>query len=294
MQLKDFFAKNGIPILLSAAVLASAAYIYSYGTGGYIIGFSLFAAVYSCALFALYEALRKINKVILSTLAEIISIAVITAIGYRLFETDMGTAAVWFMEPSRFTVIYAGNIAGLILVAGLPIISSVYYFTRVRFRLLFVFLVCMCPFCLFAKTFTSIPVLYTIIITTLFFLLMISLNNGGFEIMRRKGIAASAGVFMLAVTMLASFMPKIQYAPYREQFDELITGISIGAAGKQDFSSFASSSAQSVSDDDRVVFYIYGDNPVRIKRQCYNRYDSRTAAWGYEGEWETGWNNWQS
>ena len=294
LQLKDFFAKNGIPILLSTAVLASAAYIYSYGTGGYVIGFSLFAAVYSCALFALYEALHKINKVILSTLAEIISIAVITAVGYRLFETDMGTAAVWFMEPSRFTVIYGGNIAALILIAGLPIISSVYYFTRVRFRLLFVFLVCMCPFCLFAKTFTEIPVLYTIIITTLFFLLMISLNNGGFEIMKQKGIAASAGVFMLAVTMLASFLPKMEYAPYREQFDELITGISIGAAGKQDFSSFASSSAQSVSDDDRVVFYVYGDNPVRIKRQCYNRYDSRTASWGYEGEWETGWNNWQS
>ena len=294
LQLKDFFAKNGIPILLSAAVLASAAHIYSYGTGGYIIGFSLLAAVYSCALFAVNEALRRKNNTVLSTLIELIIFVVAAAFGFGLFETDPGMAAVWFMEPSRFTVIYPGNIAGLILVAGLPIISSVYYFTRVRFRLLFVFLVCMCPFCLFAKTFTSIPVLYTIVITTLFFLLMISLNNGGFEIMKQKGIAASAGVFMLAVTMLASFLPKIEYAPYREQFDELITGISIGAAGKQDFSSFASSSAQSVSDDDRVVFYIYGDNPVRIKRQCYNRYDSRTASWGYEGEWETGWNNWQS
>ena len=65
LQLKDFFAKNGIPILLSTAVLASAAYIYSYGTGGYVIGFSLLAAVYSCAFFALNEVLRRKNNYIL-------------------------------------------------------------------------------------------------------------------------------------------------------------------------------------------------------------------------------------
>ena len=291
-----FWAENLIPMLLSASVVSSTAYVYACGSGAAAILFALISGLYSLLLFTIYEKLRGIGKTWISTIAIIILLFAVQAISTRLIDTrgfnDLG---LWFMEPSRFTVIHYGNTFALIGLMGFLLISCLYYFTRVRYRGVFVFLICLCPFCLFAKTFTDIPVIFPIIIMTLFFFIMTANTaSAGIRLDAGRGALMSALAFVLAVTVIASFFPKAENAPYREQFDAFITGVSIGAAGAADFTDFADSSSNTTAgDDDEVVFCFYGENPEYVKRQCFNMYNLEGNTWSYYGDSDTGSSGWR-
>lgn len=289
--MKEFLIKNTVPVLLNTVVVSGMAYIYTYGDGWLILLFTLFAFILSAALFVLFEFLRKKNKIWLNTIVVSSVYILALVVSNRLMNND---AMLWFMEPARFTVVYTNNISALVILAGTVLGASMYYFTRIKYRRLLVFLICICTFALFAKTFTDIPVIYTILITTLYFLLMID-NNSGEGLLRNRSFYISTVFFMVVVTVIASFSPKIEFAPYREEFDELITGINIGGNGQQNFNDFTDSSANTTPDNNsEVIFYIYGDNPKYIKRQCFDFYSKDEQVWRYGFDNLDGYNNWES
>jgi transglutaminase-like putative cysteine protease len=288
-------ADNIAPILLSTAVVSSTAYIYACGIASAALWFAAISAVYSLVLFLVYDKLRSIGKNWLTTIVVLGSFLVIQFLGFALADMrSVNDIGLWFMEPSRYTELHYGNTYMLIAILGFVLISCLYYFTMVRYRGIYVFLICMCPFCLFAKTFTDIPVIFPIIIMTLFFFIMTG-HSGSANANYGKGLIKTVLAFVLAVTVIASFFPKMTTTPYREEFDEFITGVSIGAAGRADFSDFTdnSSGATSKNDDETVIMSFYGDNPLYIKRQCFNIYDRDTNTWGYYGNSNEGHSNFQ-
>lgn len=290
--MKEFLKRNGFPIILLTTVLSGCAYIYSCGIGLIIIGFIAFSLIYSFLLFGFFDFLKKKNNKLLTAALSAVFVIVhfigaISAIG-----TDYVTYFKWFLEPSDFRQVFIGYIFALLLFMGSILGSGIYYFTRIRYRAIYIFLIMMCPFALFAKTFTAIPVIYTIILVTTFFVIVIT-NNTGFSFAKGSGFYVTLGILMTVVTIVSAFFPKLRYAPYREDFDELITGISIGAAGKADFSTFSDSSATGGSDDETILYRLYGDNPLRIRRQCFNSYNAEEGVWGYYGNANNGNNGWK-
>ncbi len=299
---REHLAANIVPVLLSTAVMSATTYIYVHSSDTAVMMYTLLSFLFSAITFEIYELLRNYGKVWLTTIFVLVFMNACVMGGFRLIDS-FGGFTQWFMEPSVFTSIYYGRTTAVLLVIGMVLISCLYYFTRVRYRGVFVFLICLCPFCLFAKTFTDIPVIFPIIIMTLFFMIMMS-HKGGSE---SSGEAATAkigarsrytvlGAFLLVVTVIASFMPKLEFAPYREQFDEFVTGVTISTAqAVADFSDFNDSSSTSTSNDDTtIVFYFRGDNPVFLKRQSFNMYDSGEHLWKYDIEDnENGYSNWE-
>lgn len=290
--MKAFIKENGFPILLSTTVLSGGAYIYCCGVGGVILGFIVFSLVYSSLIFGMFEFFRKKDNKILSAVGTAAFCILSLFAAVLSFDTDGNTLFKWFLEPSDFNQVYPGNITALILCFGCVLGGGIYYFTRIRYRAVYIFLIIICPFALFAKTFTVIPVIYTIILVTLFFIIMIY-NNSSITFGTGSGFYGTVGIFMVIVTLAASFFPKLEYAPYREEFDELITDMSIGGAGKADYNSFSDTSATGGSDDETVLYRIYGDNPERIRRQCFNKYDASKNVWGYYGDMNNGRNAWR-
>ncbi len=289
-SIKSLFAENTAPALLSAAVMSSASYVYACGSGIVALLFALMSTVYSAVLFALYEFLRRRGKTWLTVVTVTAVMTAVNAAAVAIIR-DPSQVGLWFMEPSRFTRVYYDNSTAFILSVGFILISCLYYFTRVRYRGLFVFLICMCPFCLFAKTFTEIPVLFPVLIMTLFFFIMMS-NSKAAKVTAKSRYGA-AFPFIFVVTAIAAFAPKIQYAPYREVFDEFVTGVSLSTAGIADLSDFSDSSSNTTSrDEDTVVFRFDGDNPGLVKRQCFNIYDRATNTWGYYGNANEGSSGW--
>lgn len=298
----EIITDNLAPVLLSTAVISAMSYIYVRSYGVAVIAYTLMSFVLACFIFALYELLHRAGKTWLSVISVIL--LMLLSMGSSYLAEKPGEVLLWFMEPSRFTQIYYGRTASLVLMFGAILISCLYYFTRVRYRGVFVFLICLCPFCLFAKTFTDIPVLFPIIIMTLFFFIMAGnrgnsgdasaagsagINMSGRPI-GRKGRVLAVTSFVIAVTVIASFFPKLSFSPFRKVFDEFVTGVTISAAeAAADFSGFSDSSSSMVSEEsDRVVYYFYGDNPVLLKRQCFNYYDGKGQKWKYYGDSNTG------
>lgn len=297
--LKELFAGSIIPILLSSAVMSATTYIYVHSHAEMVAFYSFFGLAFSAMIFCIYDVFRRIGKTWLTTIVVIVLANVCVVAGLRRIE-EFGGFARWFMEPDVYSRIYHGRTVAVLLVLGIILVSCLYYFTRIRYRDVFVFLICMCPFCLFAKTFTDIPVIYPIIIMTLFFFIMTNRNSGGEDFADKnaaKGRYAAEGAFVIVVTIIASFMPKLEFAPYRENFDEFVTGVTISAAqAAADFTDFNDSSSDSTSNDDTtIVFYLRGDNPVLLKRQSFNLYDRSEHVWKYdEMDSSNGYSNWSS
>lgn len=287
----NFLKQNTVPMLLFTVLCSSTATIYAGSEPMVIALFTLFGAGYALLLFAMYEALRRLGKTPITVLAVAALLAAVLFLGMRLFETDPVQTTQWVLEPQNMYRVYPGNIAALLLIVGAVLGSALYYFTAIRYRAVFVFLICMCPFSLFAKTFTDIPVICIILIATLFFILMILKASGASAVYGTRSFLVF-GAFVIAVASASAFLPKLESAPYREDFDELITGIRIGGAGGADFNGFSNASSYATSDDDEtVLFRVYGENPGLIKRQCFNIYRPETDQWEYYGESDTGYNN---
>ncbi len=274
-------------------LFSSIIYIYADASPLTVLLLTLFSGIYSLFLFAVLDIFRRINKPFIAA-AGVFGLLILSLfIGFFCIDSGVNMLYQWFFEPDKMSGIYVGNIFTLIFICGFVLGSAMYYFTRIRFRVIFVFLICMCPFSLYAKTFTDIPVIYIILIATLFFVLLIMKQSIEISSADKK-TAMVLGGFIAAVVVTAAFVPKLQYAPYRDQFDELITGINIGRTGNgTDFNSYSDSSSYSTSDDDEIVFTISGDNPGLIKRQCFNLYNPSDGTWSYYGESETGYNNWE-
>ncbi len=297
-------ADNLAPVLLSTAVISAMVYIYVHSYGVAVIAYSLMSFALACIIFAIYEFLHHIGKNWLTVI--VVIVMVILGMSASFLSEKPGEMLLWFMEPSRFTQIYYGRSASLVLMFGTVLISCLYYFTRVRYRGVFVFLICLCPFCLFAKTFTDIPVLFPIIIMTLFFFIMAgnrragdvdaaggTITNDSGKAVGNKGSILAVTAFIIVVTVIASFSPKLAFAPYRKVFDEFVTGVTISAAeAAADFSGFSDSSSSMVSEEsDKIIYYFYGDNPVFLKRQCFNYYDGKNQNWSYFGDSDKGRSN---
>ena len=262
-RLREFLKRCGIPILLLTVLFSSVIYIYACGDKGIFISLTAVSLVYFTLLMALLDFLQRLGKTWLTTIIILVLQAISVVIGGGLIETNYMDTMQWFFEPSKFPEVYTGNILSLLLLVGFVLGDSLYYFTRVRFRPVFVFLICMCPFSLFAKSFTEIPVLFTILIITLFFLLIIT-NQAKNTSFRGKNRYLAITVFIAVITAGAALMPKLEYAPYREQFDELITGVNVNVASQIDFNNFTDSSSftSSSDDEDEVLYTISGTNPT--------------------------------
>ncbi len=285
---KNFIVDNTVPVLLLTVLFSSVIFIYSLSDKFVFTGVTLFAFIYSALLFLMLDLLKRTGKTWLSTIAIIFCLFMSLSFGGSFIETNYADTGQWFFSPDNFSQIYVGNIISVIIMFGFVLGSALYYFTQVRFRAVYVFLICLCPFSLFAKSFTDIPVLFTILIITLFFVLVISKETAGRWFCGKNRYAAVAA-FIVAVSVSAAFLPKLENAPYREEFDEAITGINIAGPAGMDFNDFSESSSSSKSDDTEEVLYtFYGDNPVLIKRQCFNAYNSEENIWEYYGDVTTG------
>lgn len=291
-RLTSFLDHCTLPVLLLTVLFSSVVYIYACGDMLIFGGITLLSFLYFALLLAELEYLHNLNKTWVTTLVTLVELAVSLIIGTRLIETIHTDTIQWFFEPSKFPQVYVGNIVSLLLLVGFVLGDAMYYFTRVRFRSMFVFLICMCPFSLFAKSFTDIPVIFTILIITLFFLLVIVNETRNSRFFGKNRYIAIA-VFIGIITAGAAFMPKLEFAPYREEFDELITGVNMNIANRVDFNQFTENSSYTSSPDDeeKILYTFSGDNPMYVKRQCFNSYNSQSTLWGYEGDSLTGFNN---
>jgi len=283
------------PLLLSFTALASILYIYEDAAK---LPLTLAAVlVLDFGFFFVYEKLRLFNKkfvtFIVIAAVEFLTLYVATRLigrGYGVFREFNA----WFFRTEEEATYRPMFITAIALLFTAFISAAVYYFSVVRYNAFYLMLTCMVTFALYAKTFTEIPFLFPSLIIALF--LFISIENRWYKIGAHKALSygrfvAVGSVFVAIAAYAAGFFPPAEETPYREKFDEFITGQNIAAimvnVGDTDYQldSDMSGGRSDGGDDEKVLFRVKSDAPFYLKRQTFNNWNGQ--AWEYYDRYPT-------
>jgi len=281
------------PCLLSFTVLTSILYIYEQPAKLPFTAAAVFALNF--VFFVLYEKLRLFNKKPVTFIAIVLTEALTVCVSRVLMDIhgygSFREFNAWFFRTGDEILYYPSFIAGIIVLFAAFVSAAVFYFTVVRFNSVYLMMTCMVSFALYAKTFTAIPFIFPSLIIALF--LFISIENrwyktGAKNAMSYKKYLAAGACFVALSAYLAGLLPPAESTPYREKFDEFITGQSI-AAIRIDISDplnaldgDTSGGKPDESDADKVLFKLEGENPGFLRRQVFDNWDGEH--WNFRNE----------
>ncbi len=302
-SISAFFRSHFTGILLASVLTGSAVSIYTTTSAAWIFSAAGFAAIIGYFL-VLDFCNRRQNKYItcgifLGLLA--LGAALAFSLVFAIEGANFMNIGMWALQPNDTDVRRHPEFAAAVTVAFSFFFSfTIFYFSTIIYRSLTVFLICICPFALFAKTFTDIPIASSVLTVILYFMLMFSRSSaksaGTAVTAGKKGYYATSAVFVLAVIAAAAFVPKPEAAPFREQFDELITGVQIKGIVKGEYGNFTDKSgdAENYSDDDTMLYSLSGEPVKYLRRQVFDIYDGGSWSCLEDEDYNTGYNYWRS
>jgi transglutaminase-like putative cysteine protease len=236
--------------------------------------------VINAALFIVYEKLRIYNKNWLSTIVILAILTAAVAIVGQLIRMqgleNFARFGDWFFKTAPgITYDFPYFLAGL-MVLYVPFISTtVFYFTNVRYNSFFVMLTCMTTFALYAKTFTEIPVIFPSLIIALF--IFISIEKRWYKISGNRALSypkfITSGIIFVALSAyIAGLFPPAESTPYRQQFDDFISG---GMTAIMNATAFAidtqtSSALNRNIDENYAILWVQAPAPLYLRRQVFD------------------------
>ena len=162
---------------------------------------------------------------------------------------------------------------------------TVYYFSKVLYRMFFLTLISRIPCVLYVKVMSEINnvnlVLIALCNVAVFILHRNSLRDMG-KITKKATLIASGAVFMLMIFLVASAIPKQQEAPYYDEFEDLFMGGDTSSDIEDSFSDlseFSGDASGFLSQSNREMYSLYGSTASYLKRQNFDYYDFAKDRW---------------
>jgi transglutaminase-like putative cysteine protease len=247
--------------------------------------------VFNAFLFIVYEKLRVGNKVWFSTIIIIAFLLAAMFIAVQIIRTQgqyVRHLGDWFFKTGDTALHFPAFTSALLIVYTPFISSTVFYFTNVRYNSFFVMLTCMTTFALYAKTFTDIPVIFPSLIIALILLISIEkrwyrreAGAGANKALSYSRFLASGMCFVALSAYVAGLFPPAETTPYREQFDNLISGGMVGMMNMTGlvFDSPVSGTAPRNDNNDEVVLFVVRPDemnttlPRYLRRQVFDNWN---------------------
>jgi transglutaminase-like putative cysteine protease len=252
--------------------------------------FIIFTA--NAVLFVIYEKLRIYNKNLFST-AIIIAIlfAALVIVSRLVIAQGMENFprfADWFFKTAPGVSFDFPYFLAALMTLYVPFISStIFYFTNVRYNAFFVMLTCMTTFALYAKTFTEIPVIFPSLIIALF--IFISIEKRWYNSTQNRALSypkfITTGIVFVALSAyIAGLFPPAESTPYRQQFDDLISGgmTRIWNATAFTIDNQTSSSLNRNADEEYALLWVQSDHPLYLRRQVFDNWNG--TGWQHSSE----------
>lgn len=180
---------------------------------------------------------------------------------------------------------------------------TVYYFSKVLYRMFFLTLISLIPCVLYVKVMSEINnvslVLIALCNVAVFILHRNSLRDMG-KITKKATLIASGAVFMLMIFLVASAIPKQQEAPYYDEFEDLFMGGDTSSDIEDSFSDlseFSGDASGFLSQSNRKMYSLYGSTASYLKRQNFDYYDFAKDRWYADETYSTTYStpeNWEA
>lgn len=180
---------------------------------------------------------------------------------------------------------------------------TVYYFSKILYRMFFLTLISLIPCVLYVKVMSEINnvslVLIALCNVAVFILHRNSLRDMG-KVTKKTTLIASGAVFMLMIFLVASAIPKQQEAPYYDEFEDLFMGGDTSSDIEDSFSDlseFSGDASGFLSQSNRKMYSLYGSTASYLKRQNFDYYDFTKDRWYADGTYSTTYSapeNWEA
>lgn len=185
---------------------------------------------------------------------------------------------VWFLTPQSvmdFSLWY--TIAIFLLMTGF-LSSAVYYFGKVRYRMVMQFLIMLIPLSLYAKEGLQMDALLVIILLASYFLLMIYCRQlrESPDVRRLNGLHSnlSVAVYVTIFSILAAVVPKPHINADREFIENAMGNSSLSDMLLEAISVFTDTTNNSVmfSSSGRTLYYLNATESLHLRTQTYSYY----------------------
>lgn len=274
------------PVLIYAAVTMTAImYHYRsslaipYGIGAYVVGWLVF------------RIFDFINKHKLLGFAAYIALFIMFIFGVRA-SIKIGQSGypiswgVWFLSPQDTVEYNSGYTFAIYLLFLIFMLSVIYYFTRVRYRIFMNFLIFIIPFAIYGKEFEKMPTIYIILLCVGYVMMMIYFRelrgDENTEIVVKDEVWKPVAVYAVVFAVAAAVVPKPAIEADRtvletlisaEQFtDRLVSMLNI-------FRDSTSSEQFTGNMSNEPIYYAAASEPLRLKTSSFSSYDFTNDSW---------------
>ena len=286
-NLKEFFLRTlSDPILIYTTVVMMSI-MYHYGAAMTPV-YGILTYITCWGFFRLFEYMQKHN-VIGGAVYMILFMGVGRLSGYCIQagqETYPLSWGVWFLTPQDALDYSFWYTFALFLLFDMFMASVIYYFTRVRYRILMNFVIFIIPFAIYGKEYEKMPTYFIIAMALGYILIMVymrSLNeNEKIKIVNKTDTWRSVAVFAVIFAVIASTMPKPEIEADRtvietlinaDKFTDRLVAMLNVFRDDTDGSQFRSTAS------DIPVYYVSADEPLRLKTLTYTNYDYSNDKW---------------
>lgn len=284
-----------MPYLLCASLMSAALSIY---TENVFDGYTAAAAVWMAALFALFGILRRHKYGGLLYLA-----AVVAAVGFMpglfLYGYEYIDFMQWFFSGAQAIETRFDFLAVFLILFGFFFASVIFYFTQSVYRSAAMVLVSLMPFALAVKAVVTLDNKYPAVIAALNLFIFIYYSRRDFFRTAKPAGGSVIGVygdFALAAALLAAIIPKPQTAPFYEKFEDAVNRFSFGGSGTVtmdgEYSQYSGNADEMLRGESRLLYYINTNDPVYMKIQVFDRYNSEIGHWESPGDSINGKRDW--
>lgn len=184
---------------------------------------------------------------------------------------------IWFLTPqSVVSFSFWYTVAIYLLMLGF-LTSTVYYFSKIRYRMSMQFLIMLIPLSFYAKEGQHMPAILVMVLLASYFLLMIycrQICNTRVRYLPSFHGRMSIVVYVLGFSVFASVIPKPNITPDREFIDNAMSYSSWSDILMNAISMFTDTTdnSMSVSNNTRTIYYVQSPESLRLRTQTYSYY----------------------
>ena len=286
-RIRKYFLKTlADPVLLYTVLgMMSIMYHYrsslafAYGAAAYVIGW---------LVFRIFDYVNK-HHFIGFLICIILYIFFGYAASYAMKRGEEGYSiswGLWFFTPQDALKYNKWYTIAVFILFLIFMLSVIYYFTRVRYRIFMNFLVFIIPFTIYGKEYEKMPIGYIIALAVGYVLMMVMFRqineNEKIRVVNRSEAWKSIAVFAVLFALCSTLSPKPTVQEDRQYLEMLIDADQFTDKLVKMIERFRDTSSGEQfrgNLSDRPTYYMEGGEPMRLKTATFSLYDYSKDAW---------------
>ncbi|MDE6779968.1 MAG: hypothetical protein K2J40_00715 [Ruminococcus sp.] len=288
-RLKDFVMKTVCDPVLIYTVIIMMSIMYHYRSQRTWV-YGIASLVIGGLSFRLFDYMQKHNFIgalgymaLFSGFMYAVKIAV--AKGTESYPLNFG---VWFLTPQDVLDYSKWYTIAIFLLFMVFMMSVIYYFTRVRYRIFMGFLIFIIPFAIYGKEYEKMPTYFIIMLAVSYILIMIEFrqmqNTEEIEIVGRKNIWKSIAAYAVIFASAAAIVPKPEIEANRDLLDTLIAAEQFTDRLTAMLGVFQDTTdgGQFRSNSNSPIYFVSAQEPMRLKLTTFSTYNYNNDSWAIE------------